>query len=332
MSLLKPTSIAVVGASHEPKKVGHEIFKNLVTQGFQGKVFPVNPKGGSILDRPVFASVASIPDTIDLAVIVTPAKTVPGILEECAAKAIKNAIVISVGFSEVHTDEGIALEQDVKRIAKKNGMRLIGPNCLGILRPSTGLNASFAAALPPKGGIALISQSGAAAVGLMDEATEIGLGFSLVLSIGNKTILDESDLLTMCADDPETKVVGLYLESIKDGRKFLSEAAGIVPKKPIVLLKSGITDAGGKAAASHTGALAGSDAGIQALCIQAGIHRAKTLDEFVDLLLTLGQEPPLLSPKLRSSRTQGDPVSSHPTRRLVPDWNSHRWSRRSKHS
>ncbi|MEK7591003.1 MAG: CoA-binding protein [Patescibacteria group bacterium] len=307
MSLLKPTSIAVVGASHEPKKVGHEIFKNLVTQGFQGKVFPVNPKGGSILDRPVFASVASIPDTIDLAVIVTPAKTVPGILEECAAKAIKNAIVISVGFSEVHTDEGIALEQDVKRIAKKNGMRLIGPNCLGILRPSTGLNASFAAALPPKGGIALISQSGAAAVGLMDEATEIGLGFSLVLSIGNKTILDESDLLTMCADDPETKVVGLYLESIKDGRKFLSEAAGIVPKKPIVLLKSGITDAGGKAAASHTGALAGSDAGIQALCIQAGIHRAKTLDEFVDLLLTLGQEPPLLSPQIAIITNAGGP-------------------------
>lgn len=305
--IFSSTSIAVIGASHEPKKVGHEIFKNLITQGYKGKVFAVNPKGGSILGMPVFESVTRIPENIDLAIIVTPAKTVSGILRECAAKGIKDTIVISAGFSEVHTDEGMKLEQEVQKIAKKHSLRLIGPNCLGILRPSTGLNASFAVALPPKGNIALISQSGAAAVGLMDEATEIGLGFSLVLSIGNKTILDESDILAICADDPETKIIGLYLESIKDGRKFLSEAARIAPKKPIVLLKSGITDVGRKAAASHTGALAGSVAGIQALCVQAGIHRAKTLEEFTDLLLTLSQEPPLLSPRIAIITNAGGP-------------------------
>src|SRR3989344_1011363 len=307
MGLFTPTSIAVIGASHEAGKVGHEIFKNLLTQGFTGKVFPVNPKGGVILEHKAFTSIREISEKIDLAVIVTPAKTVPGILEECGTKKINNVIVISAGFGEVHTEEGDALEKEVKMIAKKHGMQLIGPNCLGILRPSIGMNASFAGQLPPSGSIALISQSGAAAVGLIDEAAHIGLGFSVVLSIGNKTILDEADVLSMLASDPETKMIGLYLESIKDGRKFLRVAAEISAKKPIVLLKAGISDFGKKAAASHTGALAGADSGIQALCIQAGMHRAKTLEEFTDLLLALSMEPPLLSPNVAIITNAGGP-------------------------
>ena len=303
--LLIPTSIAVIGASHEPGKVGHEIFKNLMTQGYTGKVFPVNPKGGSLLDREVFTSIKDLPKDIDLAVIVTPAKTVPGILEECGVKGIKHIVVISAGFGEVHTKEGDALEKEVKSIAKKHGMQLIGPNCLGIIRPSLNMNASFATAVPPAGGIALISQSGAAAVALMDGAENIGLEFSTVLSIGNKTVFDESDALRLCAEDPETKVIGLYLESIQNGRKFLREAASI--QKPIVLLKAGVSEFGKKAAASHTGALAGMDSGIQALCTQAGIARAKSLEEFTDLLLALSQEPPLLSPQIAIITNAGGP-------------------------
>ncbi len=306
MTLLSPSSIAVIGASETEGKVGHDVFKNL-TQGFAGELFAVNPKATTILGKACYPNVTTIPSSIDLAVIIIPAVAVPAVLEECGQKGIKNAIVISAGFKEVHTDEGKKLEEELKTIAKKHGISLVGPNCLGMLRPALGLNASFAASLPKAGGISLISQSGALAVALIDEATRCGLGFSTILSIGNKAVMDECDYLDLCANDPETKVIGLYLESIERGRLFLESAAAISPRIPIVLLKAGVSAQGGKAAASHTGALAGSDKAIDAACAQSGMHRAHDLQEFTDLLSVLSTQPSLPSANIAIITNAGGP-------------------------
>lgn len=307
MSLLTPTSIAVIGASSQPGKVGHDILKNLLSQEYGGTVFAVNVKGGEILGKQAFVSVKDIPDAIDLAVIVIPAAVVPQALTECGEKKIKNVIVISAGFGEVHTDEGKKLEEEIVAIAKKYNINLVGPNCLGVVRPCIKMNASFAKDMPPAGSIALISQSGATAVALMDMAPQLGLGFSLVASIGNKAVMDECDFLEICEKDDDTKVIAFYLESIKDGRRLREVATRVAAKKPIVLLKAGVSEHGSKAAASHTGALAGNDAGIDALCAATGIHRAHTSEELCDLLSVLSAEPPLQTNRIAIITNAGGP-------------------------
>lgn len=307
MSFLTPTSIAVIGASEDPKKVGHAILRNLVTQGFRGEIFPVNPKHTHILGKKCYASVKDVPGTIDMAVIVTLAATVAGLAEECGKKNVETLVVVSAGFGETGTLEGHALEEKLKSVAKKYRMNLIGPNCLGILRPSLGMNASFAEALPKKGPVALVSQSGALAVALMDRAPELHLGFSLVISMGNKSATDECDFLELCESDPETRVIGLYLEGIKNGERFLRIASRVAERKPIVLIKSGISERGKKAVSSHTGALAGSDAAIDAVCAQTGMHRAHSTIEFLDLLRTLSTQPPLASSKIAVITNAGGP-------------------------
>lgn len=307
MSLLHPASIVVIGASAEETKVGHIVLKNILTQGYTGAVHPVNPKGGEILGLPVYTSVGSVEGDVDLAVIVTPAKTVPGILEECGGKGVKNVVIISAGFGETGTDEGHALEDEVKRIAQQYEITLVGPNCLGIIRPSIGMNASFAQKLERPGSIALLSQSGALAVALMDCASVLHMDFSLVVSMGNKTVMNECDYLELCRDDPQTRVIGIYVESIVDGRGFLDVARAVCAKKPIVLIKSGTSERGKRAVSSHTGALAGSDAAIDAVCAQTGIHRARTTEEFLDLLRTLATQPPLLSPHIAVITNAGGP-------------------------
>jgi len=307
MTLLSPRSVAVIGASTQPGKVGHDILNNLVTEEYKGKIYPVNPKADKILGVKAYASVRDIPGEVDLAVIVIPAPLVPGALRECGEKGIKNAVVISAGFKEVHTPEGTALEEEVATVCREHGIALVGPNCLGILRPSLRMNASFAKGLPPAGNVTLISQSGATAVGIMDLAPGLGLGFASVFSIGNKTGMNESDYLKLCAEDPDTYVIGLYLESIEDGRRFLETAAAITPTKRIVLLKSGVSERGKKAAASHTGALAGSDAAIDALCRQSGIRRARSMEEFLDLLCAFSRQPTLLSDRIAVLTNAGGP-------------------------
>lgn len=312
MSLLTPTSIAVIGASATEGKVGHDVLKNLLTQGYAGKVFPVNPKGGEILGKKVYASLGEIDGSIDCAIIVTPAPTVPGVLRECGEKGIKNIVIISAGFKETGTDEGRKLEEDVRSIAKQYSMDVLGPNCLGMLCPSIGLNASFAKAFPPAGKIALISQSGAFLVAMLDAAStageNTGFGFSTVLSIGNKTVLDECDFLERCAEDPGTNVIGLYLESIEDGMRFRHIAERVIASgKSIVLLKAGTSTTGRRAAASHTGALAGSESAIVALCRQTGIHRAQNFEEFTDLLQVLCTQPALLTPRIAIVTNAGGP-------------------------
>jgi acetate---CoA ligase (ADP-forming) len=307
MSLLSPASIAVIGASAQEGKVGHDILKNLLTQGYTGDVFPVNPKGGEILGKNVYASVKDIPNVPDLAVIVIPAAAVPGALEECGQKGIKNVVIISAGFSEVHTEEGHTLEEQLRMIADKYKITLIGPNCLGIVRSDIKMNASFAKNLPHRGNIAVVSQSGAMGVALMDGAHKFGLGLSTFISIGNKAMTDECDMLELLADDKETHVIGFYLESVKDGRRFLEATARVAQKKPIVLLKAGVSDKGRSAASSHTGALAGSDSAIDALCIQTGIHRARSTEEFLDMLCVLSLEPQLLTNRIAIVTNAGGP-------------------------
>lgn len=297
----------MIGASATPGKVGHDVLKNLLTEGYNGRVYAVNPKGGDILGVQAIVSINDLSEVVDLAIIAIPAEHVADALRACGTKGIRQAVVISAGFREIHTNEGIRREEGLIAIAKEYGIQLLGPNCLGIVRPSTKMNASFAKELPPPGSIALVSQSGAMGVALMDGAAEFGLGLSAFVSIGNKAVTDESDMLTLFAQDAETRVIGFYLESIRDGRRFLSEASRIAKQKPIVLLKAGTSQHGRSAAASHTGALAGSDSAIDALCAQAGIHRARTTEEFLDLLSVLSLEPPLLSPRIAIITNAGGP-------------------------
>lgn len=307
MSLFNPTSIAVIGASSEEHKVGHYILKNIITQGYQGIVYPVNPKGGEILGRQAYPTLTDIPGAVDLAVIVTPAKTVVALAEECGKKGVKTLVVISAGFGEVGTEEGHTMETALVDMVKKYNINLVGPNCLGVIRPKIGMNASFAENLEGTGSVALLSQSGAMAVALLDAATAYHVGFSLVVSMGNKSALDECDFLEMVKDDPETKVIGMYLESIKNGKRFLQIAREVCRTKPIVLIKSGTSSRGQHAVSSHTGALAGSDAAIDAVCAQTGIRRAQTAERFMDMIQALSSQPPLLSQNIAVITNAGGP-------------------------
>ena len=237
----------------------------------------------------------------------------PNALQECKDASIPNVVIISAGFSEVGTEEGKALEEQIKDLCKPTTdnrqptTHVVGPNCLGILRPSHKMNASFAVHLPPEGSVALISQSGAMAVAVMDASQEIGIGYSLIASIGNKTIMDESDFLAIAGEDDKTSVIGFYLESIADGQRFLKICTEVSATKKIVILKSGVSEHGSEAAASHTGALAGTDASIDALCAQSGAVRAHDMEEFVDLLEALSTQPPLPSPNIAIITNAGGP-------------------------
>lgn len=302
-----PTSIAIIGASTAEHKVGHMILKNLVEQGYQGDLYPVNPKGGEILGLSVYSSIGEIDKEIDMAVVVTPAVTVPAVAKECGEKGVQWLVVISAGFSEVHTDEGKKLEEELVQVCDEYNMQLIGPNCLGVLRPSLQMNASFGKDLPAAGNIALVSQSGAMAVAIMDASPQLHLGYSTVLSIGNKAQMNECDYLELCAADEKTEVIGMYLESIADGRRFLEVAKRVAQTKKIVLLKAGISEHGKKAASSHTGALAGNDTAIDAACVQTGIHRAHSFEEFLNLLRTFSTQPTLLSKKIGVITNAGGP-------------------------
>ena len=307
MALLNPRSIAVIGASADEKKVGHAILRNLLTQGYRGEVYPVNPKGGEILGKKVFPTVSEIPSTVDLAIIATPTPTVLTLAEECGKKGVKGLIIITAGFSETGTTEGKGQEEKLREITKQYHMQLVGPNCLGIIRPGAGMNASFAEDMPQPGTIALLSQSGAVVVALLDAAKDLAMRFSTIISMGNKTTMDECDFLALCERDEETKIIGLYLESIEDGRRFREVTALLGARKPIVLLKSGVSARGSRAVSSHTGALAGSDAAIKAICAQTGIRRAYSTQEFLDLLRTLASQPPLLSPRIAIITNAGGP-------------------------
>ena len=283
----RPRGIAVVGASREQGKVGHDVLQNLIKYEFQGGIYPINPKADEILGLKCYKSVSEVPGEVDLAVVVVPAKIVPMVIDDCGSKGVSGAIIISAGFKEVGR-EGAELERDVVERARKHGVRVIGPNCLGLIDTASSLNASFAAGMPDRGSVAFISQSGAFGTAILDWALRERQGFSKFISVGNKADVDESDLLEAIGGDEETNVILAYLESVSDGRRFLEVTREVTRRKPVVILKSGVTSAGAKAASSHTGALAGSDAAYTAAFAQVGVLRAHSVQELFDTATAFG--------------------------------------------
>ncbi len=286
-----PHGIAVVGASTDPNKLGYGLARNLVQCNFQGVIHFVNPKGGSLFGRPIYPSVTGLPDPVDLAIILIPAEGVAKVLAECAERGIHAAIVASGGFRETG-EHGAALEKEVLAIAKTHGIRLIGPNCIGLLDTHLPLDATFLPPPgPPPGDVAFISHSGAICAAVIDWARGQGFGLSRLVSLGNQADVSETDMLAPVADDQFTRVLTLYLEGVSDGRKFVQEARNITTKKPIVALKVGRYPSGQRAAASHTGALAGQENAFNAAFRRAGVIRADTSEELFDWARALAWSP-----------------------------------------
>jgi len=272
--LFNARSVAVVGASRDKKKVGHSVLANLANYGFRGRIYPVNPKATRILGMRCHPDLGSIPGTVDTVVVCVPARFVPSVLEDAGKKGAKAAVVISAGFREIGT-EGRELEARCIGIASGYGMRVLGPNCLGFINTRNGLNASFAHAMPRKGPIAFFSQSGALCTAILDWSLGRGVGFSKFISLGNKADIDELDMLEHLSEDPHTSVILGYIEGVGRGREFIEAARRAVKRKPVILVKSGGTAAGARAASSHTGTLAGSERAFEAVFRQTGILRAK---------------------------------------------------------
>ena len=293
-SFFKPKTVAVIGVSRQPRKFGHVIFKNFKDSEFKGKVFPVNPKAEAILGTKAYTSVNEIPDEVDLAVIAVPAAIVPSVIDECLSKGVKAAVVISGGFREIG-DEGAKLEQEIQTKIKGKNLRLIGPNCIGVFDPTSHVDTLFLPTYklrrPKRGSIAFISQSGAFGSAVLDWAASQEIGISKFISIGNKADVDEVDLLNYLSEDPLTKCITIYVESIDRGRKFLEAASKVLCKKPIVVLKGGVTKAGARAAMSHTGSLAGSAKVYEGAFKGAGVIQALTVDELFDYARALAYQP-----------------------------------------
>ena len=290
--LFQPESVAVVGASRDEGKVGHAVLNNILQYGYQGAVYPVNPKADEILGVRCYSSLREVPGKIDLAVFVVPARFVNGLIGQCVEKSVGAVIVISAGFKESGPD-GAKLERELRTNVENAGIRMLGPNCLGLIDTSSQLNVSFARGMPEPGNIGFFSQSGALCTAILDWALVEGIGFSNFISLGNKADIDEVDLLEFMRSDPSTNVILGYIEGVKDGQRFMRVAREVSREKPVILTKSGGTEAGARAASSHTGTLAGSDKAIDAAFAQSGIIRARTVEELFDLAMvfTTGRFP-----------------------------------------
>jgi acyl-CoA synthetase (NDP forming) len=292
--LFRPSRIAVIGASSNPDKMGFQIFRNIKEAGYAGEIVPVNPKGEVILGVPSIKSAADLPEGTDLAVVIIPAKLVPGTMRELGARKVKSAIVITGGFAE-SGEPGATLQAEMAKAAQEAGIRVVGPNCQGVNYPYHGVCASWPL-ITRRGEIAIVSQSGTVGAALIDWASEERLGFSAFVSMGNRSDVDEADLIAFFAEDPHTKVIALYIEGVKDAPKFLS-AVRACPK-PIVIFKAGRTERGRKAAESHTRSLAGRDEIYDAVFRQNGVHRADTLEELYDFAKALAYVPPPKGPRM----------------------------------
>ncbi len=289
-ALFKPESVAVIGASRSEGKVGHEIVSSLLRGGFPGEVFPVNPKADEIEGLKCYPDLKSIGKAPDLAVIVVPAKAVKGAMSQCADVRVKAAVIITSGFREVG-EEGMALERSIMQIARRANIRVLGPNCLGLMVPSRKLNASFGGDLPEPGSIAYMSQSGSILAAILDMATAQDIGFSKLVSIGNKADIDEIDMIRALGEDPETKVIAGYLETIADGDAFVRESERISHEKPILLMKAGITGAGLRAASLHTGSLTTGQAAYECVFERAGVIRCASTKQQFDFARALATQP-----------------------------------------
>ena len=292
---LSPKSIAIIGASDKEGSIGRAITSNIL-KGYTGKIFPISPTRETVFDKKAYKSVLDVPEEIDLAVVITKNDVVPSVLEECGKKKLKGVIIITAGFKEVN-EEGAALERRLGEIAKQYNLRIIGPNCLGVmnLAPQTMMNSTFLKVTPKSGEIALVSQSGAICAALVEDASAQGIGFSAVISMGNKVDLNEVDILKMLAEHEQTKVIVMYLEDLGNGQEFLKICKQITRlnsvKKPVLVLKSGRSPEGAKAAMSHTGALMGSDEIYDALLKQSGAIRVDTMEELFDYATAFSKQP-----------------------------------------
>lgn len=293
-ALFRPKSIAVIGASGTPGKIGYAVMKNLVDYGYEGKIYAVNVKGGEIeisgRKFPVYKSILDVPDEVDMAVIIVPAKFVPQVVEECGKKGVKVLPIISSGFGELG-EEGKKVERQIVETAHKYGMRILGPNIFGVVYTPARMNATFGPTDVMPGNLALISQSGALGIALMGWTILEKVGLSAVVSVGNKSDIDDADLLEFFKTDENTKAILIYMEGVKDGRRFMEAAREVSMEKPIIIIKAGRSERGAKAAASHTGSLAGADSIYTAAFKQSGVLRALTIGEAFDWARTLSNLP-----------------------------------------
>jgi acetyl coenzyme A synthetase (ADP forming)-like protein len=290
--ILKPKTIAVIGASRTPNTIGHETLANLIARGYTGAVYPVNPHAHAIHSVRAYPSIGAVPEPVDLAIIVVPKEVVIPAAEECGQNGVKGLIVISAGFREVGT-EGAERERELVKVVRRYGMRMVGPNCMGVLNanPAYSMNATFAPSWPPYGRIAFVSQSGAMGLSVLDYASEYGIGISQFVSMGNKPDVSGNDLLLQWEDDDTVDTILMYVENFGNPKNFLRIATRISKRKPIIVVKSGRSAVGARAASSHTGALAASDTAVDALMQQAGVIRAGSVEELFDIAMAFSGQP-----------------------------------------
>jgi acetyl coenzyme A synthetase (ADP forming)-like protein len=312
-AIFSPESVAVIGASTRPGKVGHDIFVNILRGGFTGILYPVNPKAKSVAGVRAYPTVFDIPDYVDLAMIILPPKLAIQAVYDSIAKGIKGIVIVSAGFKEIG-GHGVVIENEIVNICREAGVRLVGPNCLGVINPlrEISLNASFSARMPKAGNISFISQSGALCTAVLDFAADKEFGFSKFISIGNKADVDELDLLRYLHKDPDTEVIMMYVEELQKGPDFIAEVREITGgdrPTPVLAIKSGRTSAGATAAASHTGSLAGSEAVYDAIFAQSGIIRVDSIDELFDFGSTFAYKNETATGKLRRKVPQGNKIA-----------------------
>jgi acetyltransferase len=304
--IFSPASVAVIGATETLNSVGRTILDNLVKGGFTGPIYPINPKRDTVLGIKAYPNITAVPATPDLAVIITPPASVPGIVRDCGAKGVKGAIIITAGFKEIGAP-GVELERQVLEEASKVGMRIVGPNCLGVMVPGNKLNATFASTMARPGSVGFISQSGALCTAILDWSLKENVGFSAFVSIGSMLDVSWGDLIQHLGDDPNTKSIVIYMESIGDARAFLSAAREVALTKPIIVIKPGRTAAAAKAAASHTGSLTGSDEVLQAAFQRVGVLRVEAISELFDMAEVLAKQPRPNGPRLTIVTNAGGP-------------------------
>jgi acetyltransferase len=305
-SIFAPRAVAVIGATEKGGSVGRAVLWNLISHPFGGTVYPVNPRRPNVLGIRSYRTIAEVPETVDLAVVVTPAATVPGLIRECAEVGVKGAVIISAGFKEIGP-AGAKLEEEVLAEVRRGRMRLIGPNCVGIMRPHHGLNATFAVEMAQPGTVGFISQSGALCTAILDWSLQENVGFSAFISIGSMLDVGWGDLIDYLGDDPFTKCIVIYMESIANARSFLSAAREVALTKPIIVIKAGRTEAAAKAAASHTGALTGSDEVLDAAFRRVGVLRVDTIEQVFDMAEVLAKQPRPRGRKLAIVTNAGGP-------------------------
>jgi acetyl coenzyme A synthetase (ADP forming)-like protein len=301
-----PQAVAVVGASRTPEKLGYGVLHNVIQHGYEGAIYPINPKASEILGIKCYPSVLAVPGPVDLAIVLIPSKYVADVLVECGEKGVKGAIVISAGFREVG-HEGWQREREIVDIARRHGMRLIGPNCLGIIDTVASLNASFAVGMPRQGTIAFMSQSGALCTSVLDMAQADAVGFSRFVSLGNKADTNEITFIEAWEHDPHTRVIMAYVEGVEDGAEFMRVARRVSQQKPIIAIKSGTTNAGSRAVSSHTGTLAGSERAYEAAFAQSGVLRARSVQELFDYSIAFARQPLLQNDRIAIITNAGGP-------------------------